>query len=97
MTAIAYATHQTMIVDQGIKPDSPEYFETLDATMRQRFPEYEWGDKKPPPNVVASADKTVSGNTRTVRLTPSQKAVANSLGIPVESYAKQLLKESGAK
>jgi hypothetical protein len=102
MTAIAYATHETMIRDQGVKPDSPEYFETLNATMRHRFPEYFVADTgtehsqstTKPHAVVAPATRSTGANQRTVKLNASQRSLAKAIGITEEQYAKQLLKEN---
>ena len=100
MTAIAFATHETMIRDQGIKPDSDEYFEQLDATLRKRFPEHyeagqgHSGQSASKPNVVV-APATRSGSTpRKVTLNASQRSLAKTLGISEQDYAKQLLKEN---
>lgn len=103
MTAIAYATHETMIRDQGIQPDSDEYYEKLDATMRHRFPEFFEVDQgsghstsstSQPHAVVAPATRSATGGQRKVRLNASQRSLARSLGITEEQYAKQLLKEN---
>ena len=46
---------------------------------------------KPTQN-VASAKRSAStkGRKKTVKLTPSQVAIAKRLGVPLEDYAKQL-------
>jgi hypothetical protein len=99
MTAIAYATHETMIRDKGIAPDSDEYFEELDATMKLRFPEYyeaEEGHSSHSvsrPNVVVAPATRSGANTRKVTLNASQRSLAKVLGIEESDYAKQLLKE----
>jgi len=45
-----------------------------------------------PTQTVASASRTGGKNSsrKTVRLTPSQVAIAKKLGVPLEEYAKQL-------
>jgi len=39
---------------------------------------------------VASANRSVKPGRQTVKLTPSQVAIAKKLGVPLEDYAKQL-------
>ena len=45
---------------------------------------------------VASATRSVKPGRKTVRLTPSQVAIAKKLGVPLEEYAKQLKTTEGA-
>ena len=46
---------------------------------------------------VASAKRSAStGRRKTVKLTPSQVAIAKRLGVPLEDYAKQLKITEGA-
>lgn len=40
MTAVAYAEHEKMIRNEGIKPDTDEYYDRLSKVVRRRFPEY---------------------------------------------------------
>jgi hypothetical protein len=41
-----------------------------------------------PLQTVASANRTTRSGRKTVRLTPSQVAIAKKLGVPLEEYAK---------
>ena len=93
MTAIAYAEHERLIRDDGVKPDTEEYYGKIDAKMRTMFPAY-FKESKAPPTVVASGNRNNGAKPRTVRLKPSEVAVAKALGLTVEQYAKQTLKES---
>ena len=43
---------------------------------------------KQPVQTVASANRTTRTGRKTVRLTPSQVAIAKKLGVPLEEYAK---------
>jgi hypothetical protein len=43
-----------------------------------------------PTQIVASARRSVKPGRKTVRLTPSQVAIAKKLGVPLEEYAKQI-------
>jgi hypothetical protein len=102
MTAIAYATHETMIRDEGIKPDTPEYYEKLDSTIRGFFPNYFPNDAGTehsastgkPHAVVAPATRSTGSNPRKVKLNASQRSLAKAIGITDEQYAFQLLKEN---
>jgi phage I-like protein len=49
-----------------------------------------------PVQTVASATRSVKPGRKTVRLTPSQVAIAKKLGVPLEEYAKQLKTTEGA-
>jgi hypothetical protein len=100
MTAIAYAEHERLTRDEGIRPDTDEYYEKIDEKVRHHFPNYFSGQEggssnseKPPPTVVASGERN-SGRPRTVRLEPHQVALARQLGLTPEQYAEQVLKES---
>ena len=93
MTAIAYAEHERVIRDEGIKPDTDEYYGKIDAKMRNMFPAY-FKETKAPSTVVASGNRNNGAKPRIVRLTPSQVNVAKALGLSNEQYAKQTLKES---
>jgi phage I-like protein len=43
-----------------------------------------------PTQQVASATRNSKPSRKTVKLTPSQVAIAKKLGVPLEEYAKQL-------
>lgn len=47
MTSYVYGVHEDLVFEQGINPveDAEEYYKAIDSEMRQRFPEYEWGDE----------------------------------------------------
>jgi len=93
MTSFAYGVHGTL-VEAGVDPRSDEYYEKIDARMRQIFPD-QFDDvevntqeaKKKTSNVVAPATRSTS--PKKVRLKQSQVAIAKRLGIPLEDYAKQ--------
>lgn len=94
MTAIAYAEHERVIRDEGLKADSPEYYAAIDAKVRKHFPDFFQSERGREPNtVVASGERNNSGKPRTVRLTPHQVSLAKTLGLTPEEYARQALKE----
>ena len=45
---------------------------------------------KPAQNVASAKRSAPTGRKKTVRLSPSQVAIAKRLGVPLEDYAKQL-------
>jgi hypothetical protein len=106
MTALAYGVHETLIREQNVKADTDEYYEKIDAAMRQRFSDYFEKDKEPeeiqvttspqrtPNNVVAPANRNNGAKPRKIQLTATQVSVAKRLGLTPEQYAKQLIKES---
>jgi hypothetical protein len=100
MTALAYGVHETLVREQGVVPDSDEYYEKIDAAMRSRFPEHFERDEaprsvqrnNPPPVVVAPANRNNGARPRKIQLTATQVSLAKRLGITPEQYAKSLLK-----
>jgi len=91
MTNAAYAIHDD-IMKQGITADTDNYYEMIDSRMREEFP-HKFGDKSTPKqkdqNTVVTPGGNQTGKSRKVRLSPSQVAVANRLGVPLQEYAKQ--------
>jgi hypothetical protein len=93
MTYAAFGVHRRLIEDEGFDPQSDEYYSELDNRMRTEFPhkfdeksKLNGGSRK-----VASAEASKSRNRsgrKTVRLTPSQVAIAKRLNVPLEEYAK---------
>jgi len=101
MTALALGLHEKL-VRSGIDPRSDDYYDRVNATMRKRFPDYfeeeqtqPKQEEKPartkPANVVAPVTRT-SAPRQTIRLTPTQVALAKRLGLSNEQYAKELMK-----
>ena len=92
MTTAAIAIHQTLIEDEGFDPSSNEYYTEIDRRLRTEFP-HKFAARKPGGgSQVAPAGNSASRSTtqerRTVRLTPSQVAIAKRLNVPLEEYAK---------
>ena len=105
MTALAYGIHETLVREENVKPDTDEYYQKIDATMRQRFPDYFEKDEekeeipapapqRTPSNVVAPANRSNGAKPRKIQLTATQVSLAKRLGLTPEQYAKQLIKES---
>ena len=96
MTAAAYTIHDELI-RRGVKGDSDEYYSSLEARMREEFPQKFSGTvtteqpRERNVNSVVTPAGNQSSKSRKVRLTPSQVAVAKRLGVPIEEYAKQFI------
>jgi hypothetical protein len=91
MTYTAFAIHRRLVEEEGYDPRSDEYYGEVDRRIREQFPnKFETAKpKKKVDQTVAPAVKSVSKQgKRTVRLTPSQVAIAKKLGVPLEEYAK---------
>ena len=95
MTYTAFDLHQK-ITDEGYDPSSDEYYAEIDKRIRLEFPHKfannsDTAEKTTKPvQTVASAKRSTKSGRKTVRLTPSQVAIAKKLGVPLEEYAKQL-------
>ena len=98
MTYTAFDLHKKLTESEGFDPTSDEYYSEIDKRIRLEFPhKFDTTDGKvqndttKPTQIVASAKRSVNRSGRkTVRLTPSQVAIAKKLGVPLEDYAKQL-------
>jgi len=98
LTYAAWGIHQELIEKEGVDPTSDEYYTELDQRLRDEFPRKFAGDQSPSSQIrqqrsapaVAPATRSSGINSarRTVRLSPSQVAMAKKLGVPLEEYAK---------
>ena len=94
MTFTAFEIHKDLVEKEGYDPKSNEYYDEVDKRMRVDFP-HKFGKSDNihttrPVQSVASANRSVKPGRTTVKLTPSQVAIAKKLGVPLEDYAKQL-------
>jgi len=97
MTYTAFDIHKKLVEQEGYDPKSDEYYAEVDKRIRVEFPhkfdkvEDTTTERAKPAQNVASARRSAStGRKKTVKLTPSQVAIAKRLGVPLEEYAKQL-------
>jgi len=88
MTYTAMSYHDEL-VNEGFDVSSEEYYTEIDRRIRKEFP-HKFEDKSKPRQKVASATRTSATGRRTVKLTPSQVAIAKKLGVPLEEYAKHV-------
>jgi hypothetical protein len=96
MTYTAFDLHRKLTEEEGMDPQSDEYYAEVDKRIRLEFPHKfdkpveEKQTSKPTQN-VASATRSTKTGRKEVRLTSSQVAIAKKLGVPLEEYAKQLM------
>jgi hypothetical protein len=98
MTYTAFDMHKKLVNEEGYDPKSDEYYAEIDKRIRLEFPhkfatkDIVSTERAKPAQTVASANRpSQSGRKKTVKLTPSQVAIAKRLGVPLEEYAKQLI------
>ena len=95
MTYTAFDIHNKLEAE-GYDPSSDEYYAEIDKRIRLEFP-HKFGttsdttaeNSTKPVQTVASATRSTKSGRRTVRLTPSEVAIAKKLGVSLEDYAKQ--------
>jgi len=93
MTYTALSIHKRLINEEGFDGKSDAYYKELDKQVRKEFP-HKFEDKNKDNRVVqtvVSANRSTKSGRRTVRLTPSQVAIAKKLGVPLEEYAKEVI------
>ena len=103
MTYTAFDIHKKLVEEEGFDPKTDEYYTEVDKRIRLEFPhkfdkvaETTTERAKPAQNVASARRSASTGRKKTVRLTPSQVAIAKRLGVPLEAYAKQLKITEGA-
>jgi hypothetical protein len=91
MTSYALGLHNKL-VNEGVSPQSDDYYERIDSRMRQLFPENFEGEEVEKPrkrsNVVAPATRSTA--PKKIRLTQTQYQLSKRLGLTPEQYAKQV-------
>jgi len=99
MTYTAFDLHKKLVNEEGFDPKSDDYYAEIDKRIRLEFP-HKFATKetvstentiKPVQNVASAKRPSQTGRKKTVKLTPSQVALAKRLGVPLEEYAKQLI------
>lgn len=96
MTHAAWGIHRQLIQVEGFDPSSDEYYDELNRRIRDAFPKKFQSQGSTnnrasgPVQTVAPASRSsgINNARRTVKLTPSQVAIAKKLGVPLEEYAK---------
>ena len=98
MTMTSFVHHRQLTEEEGFDGTEDEYYDEIDKRMKAEFPhKFDEGTSvietnKRPAQTVASATRSPKRGRgkNTVRLTPSQVAIAKKLGVPLEEYAKHV-------
>ena len=98
MTFAAFGIHKTLVENEGFDTNNPDYYDEIDRRMQEAFPHKFNGaaggeivtvtEGRRPQQAVASAVRSSSSGRKTVRLSPSEVAIAKKLGVPLDEYAK---------
>ena len=94
MTYTAFDIHNKLEAE-GYDPSTDEYYAEIDKRIRLEFPHKfdtisdRAENTTKPVQTVASATRSTKSGRKTVRLTPSEVAIAKKLGVSLEDYAKQ--------
>ena len=103
MTYTAFDIHKKLVEEEGYDPKSDEYYTEVDSRIRVEFPhKFDKMDDnttkraRPAQNVASANRPAATGRRKTVKLSPSQVAIAKRIGVPLEEYAKQLNITEGA-
>ena len=93
MTYAAFGIHRKLVEEEGFDPQSDDYYTEVDKRMRTEFPHKFQPPKKSGGAQVAPAGASATRSTaksgrRSVKLSPSQIAMAKRLNVPLEEYAK---------
>ena len=88
MTLTSFSIHRKLM-EEGFDPQSDSYYNEVDKRMKDTFP-HKFDKQVSPTQAVASANRGGQPARRkgSVRLTPSQVAIAKKLGVPLSEYAK---------
>ena len=94
MTITAFSIHKQLTEVEGYDGNTDEYYAEVDRRIRSEFPHKFNGAAKSrnTPAVGSASRGTTRSNKKSVKLSPSQVAIAQKLGITKEQYAKQLLR-----
>lgn len=90
MTYAAMGIHQKLL-GEGVPPNTKHYYQRVDSEMRELFPQQFADETKNVKSPVAGASRGIGSakkGSRSVKLTPSQIAIAKRVGVPLEEYAK---------
>jgi hypothetical protein len=102
MTSLALGLHEKLVKENGMSyATTNEYYDTIDKTMRRRFPEnFEESEVKEdepqktnrPKASTVVAPATRSTSPKKIRLSGTQVQLAKKLGLTPEQYARELTK-----
>ena len=96
MTEGAKVIHRQLTEVEGYDPnaDADEYYTEVDRRIRVEFPHkfdiVSDSTNKPTQTVASATRSSKTSGRKTVRLSPSQVAIARKLGVSLKDYAEQL-------
>jgi hypothetical protein len=106
MTSFAYGVHEKLVRDEGVDPDTDEYYQLIDQRMKEVFPTHFRGDSQQQGRMCRRNCTSPQGEPggctsirgggatpRKVTLTQTQVRLAKRLGLTPQQYAVQLMKE----
>jgi hypothetical protein len=93
MTYAAFGIHKKLVEEEGFDPNSDEYYTEVDKRIRSEFPQKfqtakKSGGAQVAPAAASATRSTAKQGRRSVKLSPSQIAMAKRLNVPLEEYAK---------
>ena len=95
LTRAAQAIHEQLVLEEDYDPNTSDYYTEIDQRLRKEMPN-KFQSKQRNAQVVTPASgngrSLKSGRKRSVELTPGQVAFANKMRIPLEVYAKEVVK-----
>ena len=104
MTLTAFSIHKQLVQEENFNPESDEYYSEIDKRMRENFP-HKFANEQPVEQEIDETPQPRTSNVaptgratsaprkngkKSVKLTPSQVAIAKKLGVSLEDYAKQV-------
>lgn len=89
MTLTAFSHHKALVEKEGFDPSGDDYYEELDKRMRRDFP-HKFQGRNPQQTVASPRGSVRSENSKTIKLTSSQVAIAKRLGISIQEYARHV-------
>ena len=93
MTQAAMVIHKELI-DEGLMPNNnpDEYYNELDSRMREEFPERFKTKRTKKITTVMSGTRSTLGKNQ-VKLTKTEVDMANRLGVSLQDYARQKMRQ----
>ena len=93
MTFAAFGIHKRLVEEEGFDPQTDEYYTEVDKRIRLEFPQKfqtakKTGGAQVAPAAASATRSTAKQGRRSVKLSPSQIAMAKRLNVPLEEYAK---------
>ena len=93
MTYAAFGIHKKLVEEEGFDPNTDEYYTEVDKRIRSEFPQKfqtakKSGGAQVAPAAASATRSTAKQGRRSVKLSPSQIAMAKRLNVPLEEYAK---------